>query len=71
MADAAADLDLRLQELGLDLVLEDHTPFVEELLDVGGQLAGVGVDDLVLLLDTECQRRQGHKRLRGRGAGSG
>jgi hypothetical protein len=58
VTDVAADLDLRLEKLGLDLVLEDDPSLFEELLDIGGQLARVGIDKLVLLLDSDSQLGQ-------------
>ncbi len=56
-ADGAAHLDLRLEELRLDLILEDEPSSLEKLLDVRGQLPGLRVDDLVLLLHTQGQLR--------------
>ncbi len=65
-ADAAADLDLRLHQLGLDLVLEHQPALLEELLDVGGQLPALRVDELVLLLDADGELWQGHDAFPGR-----
>ena len=53
-ADAGADLDLRLDHLGLDLLAEQHLALFEHLRDVRAQLARLRVDDLKLLLDAEC-----------------
>ncbi len=60
LADLRADLDLRLHQLRLDLVVEDHPALIEELLDVRGQLPGLGIDDLVLLLDADGVSGLGH-----------
>ena len=59
-ADLRPDLDLRAQELGLDLVLQDLAALLQELLDVGRQLTSLRVDDLVLLLDSDGELGQGH-----------
>ena len=60
-ADLAADLDLALQLLRLDLLLEHDLALFQELLDEGLQLPGFGVDDLVLLFDAD--RQLGEARL--------
>ena len=54
------DFDLGLEKLRLDLVLEDDASVFQELLHVGGQLPGLGMDDLVLLFDADGQAWQGH-----------
>jgi len=41
-----------LVELGLDL-LEDDVVAFEDLGDVGAELAGLGIDDLILFFDPE------------------
>ena len=63
-ADLAADLDLALQLLRLDLLLEHDLALFQELLDEGLQLPGFGVDDLVLLFDAD--RQLGEARLMSR-----
>ena len=60
LADLGADLDHRLVQLGLDLLAEDELALFEDLRDVRLQLPGRGVDDLVLFLDAERQRRRLH-----------
>ncbi len=57
VADPAADLDLRLEKLGLDLVLEHDLALVQKLLHEGGELSALGIDDLVLLLDADRELR--------------
>ena len=42
---------------GLIWSLQDDAALLEELLDVGGQLPRIGIDDLVLLLDPDGQVR--------------
>src|SRR5438045_9398422 len=53
--DISAKFDDRLMHLGLDLFLQRHGPFPEDLLDVRTQLACLRVDDLELLLDPESK----------------
>ena len=48
----AADLHHRLMQLRLD-VLDGNDPVFEDLRDEGFQLAGLRVDDLVFLFDSE------------------
>src|SRR5690606_11476437 len=67
-ADLAADLDLRLHKLLLELVAEHDAPMIQHLLDVRGQLPRVGVDDLVFFFDAKGQRRGGHGSLSGQRA---
>src|SRR5690606_17820841 len=55
IAHPRASLDLRLHELLLYLG-SAHAPLMQKLLDIRGQLARVGVDDLVLFLDAEVER---------------
>src|SRR6266404_1508883 len=55
LADAGADLDLRLNHLRLDLLAENHLAFVEELRHVRTQLARLRIDDLKLFLNTKCE----------------
>ena len=54
LADAARRLHASLVELRLDLVARLLVA-LEDLGDERGQLAGLGVDDLILLLDAECE----------------
>ena len=54
-ADAGADLDHRLDHLGLDLFAENHLPFVEKLRNVRTQLARLRIDDLKLFFYAECE----------------
>ncbi len=54
-ADARADFDLGLNHLGLDLFAEQHPAFVKKLHDVRLQLARLGIDDLKLLFNAECE----------------
>jgi hypothetical protein len=63
LADAAAYLDLRLEELGLDLVAQHPAAAVEQLLHVGGQPPALRIDDLVLFLDADRQLWQAHDGL--------
>ena len=51
----AADLHHRLMQLRLD-VLDGNVPVFEDLRDEGFQLAGLRVDNLVLLLNPERER---------------
>ena len=53
VADLGADLDDRLVQLGPDALLEEDLAALDDLLDVGFQLARDRVDDLELLLDAE------------------
>ncbi len=62
LADAGADLDHGLVQLRLDLLAEDDLPSFEDLRDVGAQLAGRGIDDLVFFFDAERQRWGFHGR---------
>src|SRR5690606_7104426 len=55
VTDAGADLDHRLVQLGLDLA-EYHRILLEDLGDVALELPGLGIDDLVLLLDPDGER---------------
>ena len=57
VADAGADLDDRLVHLRLDALLEEEPALLEDLLDVGAQLARLRIDDLELLLDAEREGR--------------
>jgi hypothetical protein len=60
VADLTADFDLRLQQLGLDLVSQNHPTLLQELLDIGGQLSGFGFDELILLLDSDSELGKRH-----------
>src|SRR5690606_15086016 len=56
LADGRAQLDHGLMQLRLDLALDHDYPFaVEKLGDEGAQLARLGIDDLILFLDTDGQ----------------
>ncbi len=61
-ADLGADLDDGLVQLGLHL-LEEAVVRLEDLGDVRRQLARLRVDDLVLFLDAERERRGLHPGL--------
>src|SRR2546426_2637368 len=54
-ADAGADLDHRLNHLGLDLLAQQHPAFVEELRDMRAQLTRLWIDDLKLFFNSECE----------------
>src|SRR6476646_9449333 len=54
-ADVGPDFDNRLVHLGLDLLLQRHFAFAENLLDMGTQLARIWVDDLKFFLDPESE----------------
>ncbi len=58
-ADLGADLDDGLVQLGLDL-LQEAVVRLQDLGDVGGQLSGLRIDDLILFLDPEGERRGLH-----------
>ncbi len=60
LTDLTAHLDLGLQQLRLDLVPEDDPSLLQEFLDIRGQLSGLGVDDLVLLLDSDGELGKRH-----------
>ena len=60
LADLGADLDHRLVQFGLDLLAEDELALLEDLRDVRLQLPRLRVDDLVLFLDPDRQRRGLH-----------
>ena len=60
LAHLAADLDDGLVQLRLHLLPEDELVRVQDLGDVGGELPRLGVDDLVLLLDPDRERRRLH-----------
>src|SRR5207248_11025109 len=50
----------RLVHLRLDLLAELELVVLQELRDVGAQLARLRVNDLVLFLDTDGERRRVH-----------
>src|SRR5215471_2973513 len=52
-ADAGPQLDDRLVHLGLDPLLQDPLSLLQDLLNVGLELAGLRIDDLELFLDPE------------------
>ena len=60
MADAGSSFDLRLEELGADLIRQDGLSLLKELLNVGAKLTRAGIDDLVFLFDADGERRRGH-----------
>jgi hypothetical protein len=53
VADARADLDHRLDHLRLDLLAEEHLPFLKHLRDVRTQLARLRIDDLKFFFDAK------------------
>ncbi len=63
LANRAPHLDDRLVELGLELLSQDDVVRLEDLGDVGGELAGLGIDDLVLLFDSDRERWSLHPAL--------
>src|ERR1017187_8285629 len=55
-ADVGPELDDGLMHLGLYALMEDHPAVLHDLLDARAQLAGLGIDDLELLLDAEGEQ---------------
>ena len=55
LAHLGADLNHRLVQFCLDLLAQDQPPLVQDLRDVGPQLARLRIDDLVLFLDADGQ----------------
>src|SRR5262245_50003580 len=55
LANAGADLDLRLDHFRLDLFAQEHAALVENLRHVRPQLARLRIDDLKFLFDAECK----------------
>ena len=47
--------DDRLMHLGLDLLLQRHFAFAEDLLNVGAQFARFRIDDLELFLNSSVK----------------
>ena len=56
LADLGAQLHLRLQQLRFHLPVDDLALFVQQLGDVGFQLPGFGIDDLIFFLDADGER---------------
>src|SRR5258705_10996099 len=50
-----ADLDHRLVQLGLDLLVQDELTLLEHLRNVRAQLSRLRVDDLIFFLDADRQ----------------
>ncbi len=59
-ANRTTDFHLGLEELGFDLIPEEHGPLLKELGDKGSQLPGLRIDDLKLFLDADRQFTQAH-----------
>lgn len=62
-AHPASDLDHRLVQLGLDALDRNLSVRIQDLSDVRTQLARLRIDDLVLFLDPEGQRRLLHGQI--------
>ena len=53
LTDSRADLDHRLDHLGLDLLAENHLPFFEKFGNVAAQFPSFRVDNLKLFLNSQ------------------